>query len=195
MKTLSLAMASVVWLCVFLYVGSASTAQDAEQDSARGGVDQSGQVDAAPDLRSQHGIFTGDVKLVLYVRDVRKSVDFYRGALGFEFHSYHDYTNNKSVTEWNETEPPIYAEMSAGRQKFGLHLPQSAYDQRCVGRGRVYFRVKDVDAHYRRVKAWGIDADPLCDTDWMRMFSVTDPDGYKITFGATRAGVHKIDPW
>lgn len=151
-----------------------------------------GRRDAAGE---QHGQFTGEVKLVFYVKDVLKSVEFYRGALGFTFHSYHDYDTGKSVTEWNKSTPPIYAEMSAGDQKFGLHLPRSAADERCLGRGKIYFRVKDVDAHHNRIKAWGVEPGRIHDTAWMRMFSVTDPDGLRIYFATTDESVHTIDPW
>jgi len=186
MKTFTMAIASVAGLCWFANLQSASTVQQAGPQSGPGAVQ---------DARAQHGVFTGEVKLVLHVKDVRKSVEFYRGVLGFEFHSFHDYASGKSVTEWNRAEPPIYAEISAGRQKVGLHAPQTAYDESCVGRGRFYFRVKDVDAHRRRVVARGAEPGPIRDTDWMRMFSVTDPGGYKITFATTQEGVHKIDPW
>ncbi len=36
--------------------------------------------------RDAHGVLTGDVKIVLYVQDVRKAVEFYTEVLGFTFH-------------------------------------------------------------------------------------------------------------
>ena len=145
--------------------------------------------------QDRHGEFTGEVKFVFYVKDVRKTVELFRGALGFKFHSYHDYDTGKSVIEWTEPKPPIYAEMSAGGQRFGIHLPQNPKDEASVGRGKIYFRVQDVDAHHRRVKAWGVAATPIRDTAWMRMFAVTDPDGHRIYFAATDPAVHTFDPW
>ncbi|MCG8592355.1 MAG: hypothetical protein MJE66_23940 [Proteobacteria bacterium] len=32
-------------------------------------------------------------------------------------------------------------------------------------------------------------------TEWMTMFSVTDPDGHELTFAETNPDEHSIDPW
>lgn len=152
-------------------------------------IDREGQA-----ARVQNGEFTGDIKLVFYVRDVRTSAAFYRDALGFEFHHYHDYSTGKSVREWTRDEPPIYAELSAGGRRFGLHLPQDEADERAVGRAKVYFRVKDLDAHHRRIRAFGVAATPIRRRPWMDMFRVTDPDGHRIYFAYTDDAVHG-NPW
>jgi len=144
--------------------------------------------------KEDHGVFTGDVKLVLYVRDVKRSVEFYRDSLGFTFHHYHNYTTGKRVKEWSCSEPPIYAEMSFAGRRFGLHLPMIAKDEKCVGAAKVYFRVKDLEAHHRRIKAWGAEPSPIQEKPWMRMFNVTDPAGHQIYFAFTEDAVHG-NPW
>ena len=152
------------------------------------------RLDDVVEAKDEHGVFTGDVKLVLYVADVRRSVEFYEGALGFKFHHFHDYTTGESVKEWTRSEPPIYAEMSVAGRRFGIHLPSSPQDKRCVGAAKLYFRVKDLDSHHRRVNAWGAQPGPVRDKPWMRMFYVTDPDGHRIYFASTEDAVHG-NPW
>jgi len=145
--------------------------------------------------RDGHGNFTGQVKLVVYVTDVRKSAEFYRDALGFRLLYFYDYVANQPVPAWDREEPAIYAEMAAGDQKFGLHLPQSEEDRRRLGGLKVYFRIRDLDAHRRRVIARSVDASEIVETPWMRWFSVDDADGNEIVFGETDPAVHTIDPW
>ncbi|MHC4697884.1 MAG: VOC family protein [Planctomycetota bacterium] len=158
------------------------------------GMEKGESSEVPPARRALHGVFTGDAKVVFYVSDVLKSVEFYRGALGFTFHHFHDYTLGKSVTKWSREEPPIYAEMSFAGRRFGLHLPQVAGDHGSVGKMKIYFRVKDLDAHHRRVHAWGGRPGTINDKPWMKMFRVTDPDGHQIYFALTEDAVHG-NPW
>ena len=128
-----------------------------------------------------HGEFTGDILLVLYVKDVRRSVEFYRDKLGFDFNHYWDYEKNTSIAEWTSDEPPVYAQMGAGPLKFGLHLTDNP-DELRPGGTLLYFQVKDVDAHHQMVSKSGIETGALIERPWMRMFSVVDLDGHKIFF-------------
>jgi predicted enzyme related to lactoylglutathione lyase len=139
---------------------------------------------AEDDARQAHGIFTGEVKPVLYVTDVEKSAPFYRDVLGFEFQGY---ANSKGE--------PYYAEMVAGAQKFGLHEPTSADQESRVGKERLYFRVKDLERHRARVVAWGGEAGEIKKTAWMDMFIVRDPDGNEIVFAVTDPSRHTSNPW
>ncbi len=145
-------------------------------------------------VKDEHGVFTGEVKLVFYVSDVRKSAALYRDVLGFTFHHYHDYESGKSVVAWTREEKPIYAEMSYAGRRFGIHRPTSAADERCVGGAKVYLRVKDLGAHHRRVKARGAEPSKMVERPWMNMFRVTDPDGNRIYFAYTEDAVHG-NPW
>ncbi|MHC4414788.1 MAG: VOC family protein [Planctomycetota bacterium] len=133
----------------------------------------------------EHGAFTGELLPVFYVTDVAKSVRFYRDALGFELHHFFDYEAGRRVAEWTKPTPPIWAEMAAATQTFGLHLTQNK-DGFVVGGMRHYFLVRDVEAHHRRVKSNGVDVGPLLDKPWMTMFMVTDPDGHEIFFGTQK---------
>lgn len=129
------------------------------------------------------GDFTGEMLPVFYVTDVCKSVEFYRDALGFEFHHFWDYGKSAKVREWGAADPPVYAEMAAGDQKFALHLALEPYELQ-VGGVIHYFRVRDVDAHHRAVAERGGKPNALVERPWMRMFSVNDPDGHRLFFYA-----------
>jgi predicted enzyme related to lactoylglutathione lyase len=141
--------------------------------------------DGQDDARSAHGVFTGDVKSVLYVEDVEKSVPFFRDVLGFGFDGF----ANRSDGD------PYYAEMIAGGLKFGLHEPTAAGQETRIGQQRLYFRVRDLAAHRARVVAWGGEPGKIKETDWMDMFIVRDPDGHEIVFAFTDPDKHSIDPW
>ena len=136
------------------------------------------------DPRTAHGTFTGEIKPVLYVSDVEKSAPFYRDALGFDFAGF---ANSKGE--------PYYAELLAAGVKFGLHEPTSDAQQGKVGQQRLYFRVKNLQAHCSRVVAWGADPGEIKETAWMDMFIVNDPDGNEIVFAATDPERHSSNPW
>jgi catechol 2,3-dioxygenase-like lactoylglutathione lyase family enzyme len=139
---------------------------------------------AGDDPRQAHGVFTGEIKAVLYVRDVEKSAPFYRDVLGFGFLGHAELDGQ-----------PYYAEMTAANVKFGLHEPMSAAQEARVGQQRLYFRVADLQAHRARLLAWGAQPDDIRETAWMDMFIVRDPDGNEIVFAVTDPGRHASDPW
>ena len=130
---------------------------------------------------NKHGKLTGEILPVFYVKDVARSVEFYRDKLGFKFNHYYDYEKSKQVTEWKSNEKPIYAQMAAGSQIFALHLYRTPDELNNAGTIH-YFEVKDVDAHYKWVTSKGAKPEPLYDRPWMRMFRVIDPDGHVIFF-------------
>lgn len=128
--------------------------------------------------------FTGEVKPVLYVTDVTESAPYFRDVLGFELLSYAERDG-----------APYYAEMAAGPLKFGLHDPLNAEHREWVGHQRLYFRVRDVDAHRARVEERGGSPEEVVETEWMDMFIARDPDGHQIVFASTDPEKHSIDPW
>jgi len=144
--------------------------------------------------KDAHGVFTGDVKLVFYVQDVRQAATFYTDALGFTFHHYYDDKSGDSVKTWTRSAPPIYAEMSYAGRRFGLHTPTSDADRKSVGAAKIYFRVKDLEAHHRRTAARGANPGEIKRRSWMNMFQVVDPDGNRIYFAFTDDKVHG-NPW
>lgn len=134
--------------------------------------------------KEAHGIFTGEIKSVLYVSDVEIGAPFYRDVLGFEFQDFAEQEGR-----------PYYAEMVAGRIKFGLHEPMSSGQESKVGQQRLYFRVEDLAAHHSWVLSRGGEAGEIKKTEWMDMFLVRDPDGNEIVFAVTDPARHSINPW
>lgn len=133
---------------------------------------------------SPHGGFTGEVKPVIYVADVERSAPFYRDVLGFELDGFA-----------GDEADPYYAEMLAARLKFGLHEPTMSGDEERVGRQRLYFRVRDLEAHRRYVEARGADVGEIVRRSWMDFFSVRDFDDNEIVFAVTDAERHASQPW
>ena len=128
--------------------------------------------------------FTGHIKPVLYVRDVERSAHFFERVLGFRFLGFA-----------KRNDAPYYAEMAAGKQKFGLHLPTRPADETRIGQQRIYFRVFDLATHWRRVEAADGEPSPIVERSWMNMFTVVDLDGHEIVFATTDPAVHSSDPW
>ena len=127
--------------------------------------------------------FTGETLTLLYVTDVRRSVDFYK-ALGFVHDYYYDYQKETYVHEWVETYPPGYAEMVQEQIRVGLTTAAEP-DQVYGGGVRHYFLVEDVRAHFEMVERNGIVAEPheIEERPWMHFFTVADPDNHQIVFG------------
>ena len=130
------------------------------------------------------GLFTGQVKPVLYVSDVEVSAPFFRDVLGFGFSGYSNIDGS-----------PYYAEMSAGSLRFGLHNPLNVEQEGWVGHQRIYFRVTALAEHRSRIESLGGAPEEIIETDWMDMFIVRDHDGHEIVFAATDPIKHTIDPW
>ena len=143
-----------------------------------------GLAGAQEEARASHGVFTGEVKPVLYVSDVETSAPFYRDVLGFDFLGFAEGDSG-----------PYYAEMAAGNLKFGLHEPMVPEQESRIGQQRLYFRVQDLEVHRSRVASWGGEPGPVNKTDWMDMFIVRDADGHEIVFALTDPERHSIDPW
>jgi len=138
--------------------------------------------------------FTGQLIFPIYVTDVEVSAEFYRNVLGFEFLGYYDYDTSAYTTTWQDSLPPTYAGFVAGDQTFGLHKPADEAQGACVGCGRYYFRVNDLDAEHERISALGVAISPIHSSALLRRFFVPDPDGLKIFFAET-AEAAPLDPW
>jgi predicted enzyme related to lactoylglutathione lyase len=145
-------------------------------------VAASGETQSDP--RNAHGIFTGEIKAVIYVTDVEKGAPYYRDVFGFAFDGFANLDGE-----------PYYAEMVAGEVKFALHEPTSPGQEAKIGQQRLYFRVRNLDDQYMRVAAWAGDPGEIKRRDWMDMFIVRDPDGNEIVFAVTDPERHGINPW
>lgn len=99
------------------------------------------------------------------VKDMACSIEFYK-KLGFELLYGGDCAE--------------FSSLRAG-QAFVNLIASSGYEHRWWG--RVIFRVDDVDAHYRALRAQGLELHVPKDAPWgERFFHVTDPDGHELSF-------------
>jgi len=107
---------------------------------------------------------------VLVVRDVLRSVEYFRDVLGF-------------TVEFTYGEPTFYA--GVGRDGIDIHLQAASETKRQPGHGGVNIFVTDVDALYHELKARGARTlnEPKDYPYGMRDFDVHDLDGNHLCFG------------
>ena len=99
------------------------------------------------------------------VGDMARSIEFYR-KLGFELL----YGGERAG----------FSSLKAGEAFVNL-VASPGYEHRWWG--RVIFRVDDVDAHYRALRAQGLMVESPQDATWgERFFHVIDPDGHELSF-------------
>ncbi len=121
------------------------------------------------------GLELDDASVSITVNDLQKSIAWYEGALGFT-----------QGDRWERDGVLRGIELKAGR--ITLMLGQDDFKKghdRRKGEGwrAFYTTTQDVDAIADRAREFGaqIDEAPQ-DTEWgARAFSLTDPDGFKIT--------------
>ena len=124
--------------------------------------------------------FTGVLLPVFYVSDVARSLEFYRDICGFDRVQLPEESKREANGGSSSGEPPYFVRMQAGTQEFALHLSDAP--NLTMGGVRHYFAVKDVDLHHEEVRRRGGDPTQVQDLPWMRLFSVTDPDGHVLFF-------------
>ena len=107
---------------------------------------------------------------VFVVRDVVRSVAYYRDALGFE-------------TEFLCGDPTFYAGVERGNVL--IHLQAADESKRAPGQGAMNVFVSDVDARYEELKGRGAQLlnAPKDYAYGMRDFNVADLDGNELCFG------------
>jgi uncharacterized glyoxalase superfamily protein PhnB len=107
---------------------------------------------------------------VFVVRDVLRSVEHYRDALGFH-------------TDFLYGEPTFYAGVE--RDGVCIHLQAASETKRQPGHGALNVFVTDVDALYQELKSRGARTlnEPKDYPYGMRDFDVHDLDGNQLCFG------------
>lgn len=118
-----------------------------------------------------HPLLLGLRHVALNVRDVRRSVDFYRDVLGMQ-------------VEWEPDPDNVY--LTSGSDNLAIHkLPEGAEPsavQNIHHIGFIVARLEDVDAMAAQVESHGIElVHPLkTHRDGARSFYFRDPDGILI---------------
>ena len=126
-------------------------------------------------------MYKGHVSAMLYVSDLKLSVDYYRDRLGFGFNGYWDHVNERITDDYEEAGEPGYASVEVGESKIGLHVDPDFKPGH--NRFELHVEVEDADKVYEKLSARGVDATEPEDQPWgARMFSVTDPDGHVWDF-------------
>jgi uncharacterized glyoxalase superfamily protein PhnB len=135
--------------------------------------------------------------VMLTVKDMMKSMAFYRDTLGFEVEA-----------RWPDNDPPMWANLMLGEQSVMLGASMSPDDPSCshemdpaakaywksayedYQKGRagagvvIYLQVDNVDAFHDRVVTKGVKSvgKPTSQFYGIRDFWVQDPDGYRLMF-------------
>lgn len=99
----------------------------------------------------------------IYVRDVQRSLAFYRDVLGMPF------TGDE---HWSET--------NLDGVRFALHEWSESVPERGSGGISVNFRVHDAGAAAEQVRAAGYDVREQMREEYGISYEVVDPDGYRI---------------
>lgn len=130
-------------------------------------------------------MFTSPLNAMLLVKDVVKSVKFYKDVLGFTFSGYWD--GKDCAQDWKSQEQPPYAGFDVKGAHLGIHPTDPS---RKVGNSiELHMGVENADKYYQEVKSRGGDVTEPKDTEWgARMFQVKDPDGHIWDF------YHMLDP-
>jgi glyoxylase I family protein len=102
--------------------------------------------------------------LYLYVRDMPRSVAFYREVLGLPI---------AGDDHWAEAELP-------GGVRFALHAMHEGVAPPSSGTIHVDFEVEDVDAAADAIRAAGIEVRETMRDEWGAAVEIVDPDGYRI---------------
>ncbi len=126
--------------------------------------------------------YMGNLMALIYVSDLRRSVDFYTEKLGFSLVGYWDGEEKAIKPTYDEAHTPGFAMVRAGEARVGLHIWEGESAPPAGGVG-LDLRVDDVDAFYRELTERGVQASEPRDFPWgQRMIFLKDPDGHPWSF-------------
>lgn len=117
---------------------------------------------------------------ILAVRDIDASVVFYTEKLGF----------TSSVKMEGPDGNPVFAIVELGKASFGLGIDETIPEPGATVQFMVYVPDEtNIDEYYQTVQSRSVAIkEPLEDAIWGdRVFSITDPDGYWLSFAKTVA--------
>ena len=103
----------------------------------------------------------------LYVRDVERSLTFYRDVLGLPFEQ------DASDPHWAEARLP-------NGLRLALHAWSAGVDEPGGGAVRVNFEVDDIDTAVERLRTAGVDVGVIHREAYGAHAEFVDPDGYRF---------------
>ena len=110
---------------------------------------------------------------MVYVKDVQRALDFYRGLLGF-----------KQVDEFRYEGKPVYARLCAPGGEGTIALHQAGPGASLASEGvRLYFEIRDLDGFCRKLQAGGFyitQMPQMMPWGWRHAY-LNDPDGHEIS--------------
>lgn len=124
-----------------------------------------------------------EIQPILFVRSVERAVEFYQERLGF----------NLGFALTGDGGRMLHASIVHGAVTVMLAYADPAVERRLGGGAELYVYVDDVDRYHEHVvAARTVLSHDIEDQFWGdRTFTVSDPDGYVITFAQT---VRAFDP-
>lgn len=118
-----------------------------------------------------------EVQPILHVSSIEQSVEFYQEKLGFDL----------GFAMTGNGGRMLHASVINGAVTIMLGYDDAPDAEQRRGGAVLYTYLDDVDAYYRRVRSAGTAlTEEITDQYWGdRTFTVTDPDGYVLTFAQT----------
>ena len=112
----------------------------------------------------------------LYVTNLHASLEFYHELLGFDVGELHP-------DEYNPTFAPLSIDgCKLLLEEIEVELPAYHKHGVCGSGIQLFLEVSDVDQVYDRLKQSAQVVDQIANRPWGRTFSISDPDGYIISF-------------
>ena len=112
----------------------------------------------------------------LFVTDLRASMEFYHDLLGFALGELHP-------DEYNPNFAPLFINgYKLMLEEVEVELPSYHKHGACGSGVQLCLEVPDADAVYGRLKGSTQVVDQIANRPWGRTFSISDPDGYIISF-------------
>ena len=133
-----------------------------------------------------------NLSVLLYVRDVNRSLDFYSDVLGAKVAWAWDENERHAVARLDPSKPVKFAALHFGKSEI-LLLADPEYKPPARVRSVVQLEVDNVDVFYRSAITRGLKPGPAdtahppepTDMPWgMRHVYVHDPDGHCLTFAS-----------
>jgi len=112
----------------------------------------------------------------LYVTNLHTSMEFYHKILGFDVGELYP-------DEYNPTFAPLFINgHKLMLEKVDVELPSYHKHGVCGSGIQLFLEIPDINKFYEKLRHSAQVVDQIADRPWGRTFSISDPDGYIISF-------------